>query len=491
MIIINGIKTNQYAEPIIKQSINELDKLSFKLPNELIANANNEDAVIYKGHSYTIKEIDNNKVYCVYDVDELLEIYIESKILTALTIKDNMDKLLEGSGWTCEGDNSENRKAFTFNNTNIYDAVMEMAEKYDYEVRFDNVLKKVYFAAELGSDKGAYAAEGLNLSAFNVNRSTYGYATRIEPRGQDGMTIAEVNGGVTYLENKSVTDKTITFYWEDNRYTIKEKLKEAAEKKLKELAEIKTTYEINITDLAALSDKYSILEYGLGDTIRVIGKEVKQRIVALERHDYDPTKNKCTLASAAVRLSSTTDDIRKEILTNYEITSTNLWLLDDEIKSRVKTEKYEQDQKELGSTLTTMQSDIVQNAEGITSRVSKTEILTDPEIQEALKGDDGEDAVTVHIDSVSGNIFKNSSIATTLVVSIIKGEDWIQNSIDLKKMYGNTAYIQWREKKFGTLAYVDLLNSDSRLSDNGFLLTISANDIETKSTFKCDLEIGD
>ena len=182
MIIINGIKTNQYAEPIIKQSINELDKLSFKLPNELIANANNEDAVIYKGHSYTIKEIDNNKIYCVYDVDELLEIYIESKILTALTIKDNMDKLLEGSGWTCEGDNSENRKAFTFNNTNIYDAVMEMAEKYDYEVRFDNVLKKVYFAAELGSDKGAYAAEGLNLSAFNVNRSTYGYATRIEPR---------------------------------------------------------------------------------------------------------------------------------------------------------------------------------------------------------------------------------------------------------------------------------------------------------------------
>ena len=131
--------------------------------------------------------------------------------------------------------------------------------------------------------------------------------------------------------------------------------------------------------------------------------------------------------------------------------------------------------------------DISSNS-AITSRVSKTEILTDPEIQEALKG---EDAVTVHIDSVSGNIFKNSSIATTLVVSIIEGEDWIQNSTDLKKKYGNTAHIQWREKKFGTLTYVDLSDSDSRLSDNGFLLTVSANDIETKSTFKCDLEIGE
>lgn len=105
------------------------------------------------------------------------------------------------------------------------------------------------------------------------------------------------------------------------------------------------------------------------------------------------------------------------------------------------------------------------------------------------KGEDGKDAITVHIDSMSGNIFKNTAIATTLVVTIIKGDKWIDNSTKLEAEFGTEAYLQWSEKKFGQLIYEDIPLNDEKLSDSGFLLTISAADIMTKSTFRCDLMI--
>lgn len=104
-------------------------------------------------------------------------------------------------------------------------------------------------------------------------------------------------------------------------------------------------------------------------------------------------------------------------------------------------------------------------------------------------GKDGEDAITVHIDSINGYIFKNTAVATTLVVTIIKGDQWIDNSTKLEAEFGASAYLQWSEKKFGELTYEDISLVDERLSDNGFLFTISAADIMTKSTFRCDLRI--
>lgn len=104
-----------------------------------------------------------------------------------------------------------------------------------------------------------------------------------------------------------------------------------------------------------------------------------------------------------------------------------------------------------------------------------------------IKGDDGEDAITLHIESVNGNIFKNSSVSTVLVASIISGEDWIQNSADLRTKYGPESYLKWREKKMGETEFSDISKTDDRISDNGFIFTISPEDITTKSTFKCDL----
>lgn len=108
---------------------------------------------------------------------------------------------------------------------------------------------------------------------------------------------------------------------------------------------------------------------------------------------------------------------------------------------------------------------------------------------ELTPGPAGEDATTVFIESVNGNIFKNANMATTLVVTVITGGQQIVSLAQLKIKYGNDARLQWSEKKYGELNFTPLSDGDVRLASDNFMLNISANDVLTKSTFRCDLLI--
>lgn len=108
---------------------------------------------------------------------------------------------------------------------------------------------------------------------------------------------------------------------------------------------------------------------------------------------------------------------------------------------------------------------------------------------ETTPGPAGEDATTVFIESINGNIFKNANMATTLVVTVITGNQQITSLTQLKNRYGNNARLQWSEKKYGELEFTPLSNGDDRLASDNFMLNISADDVLTKSTFRCDLLI--
>ncbi|MFA7201151.1 MAG: hypothetical protein WC098_07035 [Bacteroidales bacterium] len=108
---------------------------------------------------------------------------------------------------------------------------------------------------------------------------------------------------------------------------------------------------------------------------------------------------------------------------------------------------------------------------------------------ELTPGPAGEDATTVFIESVNGNIFKNAGLATTLVVTVITGGQQIVSLTQLKSKYGNDARLQWSEKKYGELNFTPLSDGDVRLASDNFMLNIAANDVDTKSTFRCDLLI--
>lgn len=104
-----------------------------------------------------------------------------------------------------------------------------------------------------------------------------------------------------------------------------------------------------------------------------------------------------------------------------------------------------------------------------------------------ISGANGQDAVTLYIESSNGTTFKNSAISTTLTIDIFVGGELITDSTALAEKFGSDACLQWRQKPEGTESWTDIPSTDTRLSDNGFIFTLSANDVLERTVFSCDL----
>lgn len=103
-------------------------------------------------------------------------------------------------------------------------------------------------------------------------------------------------------------------------------------------------------------------------------------------------------------------------------------------------------------------------------------------------GEDGEDAILLMIFSSNGTSFKNSSVATTLTVSIFVGGEEITSSDQMYAKFGDSAVLRWEKKEFGQTEFTEIPSTDSRLSDNGFILTLNTNDIYKQTVFNCYLD---
>ena len=103
-------------------------------------------------------------------------------------------------------------------------------------------------------------------------------------------------------------------------------------------------------------------------------------------------------------------------------------------------------------------------------------------------GEDGSDAILLQILSSNGNMFKNSSLATTLTVTIIVGDETITSSQEMYEKFGSGASIKWEQKVFGSDEFTELSAEDERISDNGFILTLQPQDVYTQTVFNCNLE---
>ena len=99
----------------------------------------------------------------------------------------------------------------------------------------------------------------------------------------------------------------------------------------------------------------------------------------------------------------------------------------------------------------------------------------------------GADAVLLRIDSSRGNLFKNNMVSTVLSVSVFKAGVCVKTSSELTSVFGTNAYLQWYWKRIGDTEFHEILRTDSRLLDNGFMFNLSPEDVDTKVVFQCDL----
>lgn len=103
-------------------------------------------------------------------------------------------------------------------------------------------------------------------------------------------------------------------------------------------------------------------------------------------------------------------------------------------------------------------------------------------------GSNGEDAILLMIHSSNGNLFKNDAVSTTLTVEIMVGGLSITSSEAMYQSFGDHAQIIWKEKKSGKTEYTQISASDTRLSDNGFIFTLSADDLKYDTVYNCFLD---
>lgn len=106
-------------------------------------------------------------------------------------------------------------------------------------------------------------------------------------------------------------------------------------------------------------------------------------------------------------------------------------------------------------------------------------------IEQAKRGDFT--ATVLRIDSSKGTVFKNNRVATVLSVTVFCGPNMITDMETLRSVYGNQAKLQWYMQGIDDDTFLPVPETDKKLSKNGFNLTLTADDVDQKTTFSCEL----
>ena len=229
------------------------------------------------------------------------------------TIRACLEFAFEGTGWhvgTCTV--TKKRTIDEQENITAWDVLQKCLSTYRCECIIDSINKTVNIYERIGSDKGCYFIEGINLRKISLKSDTYDFYTRIYPIGKDGIT-PEWLTGKDYIDNFQYSSKVKAYVWKDERYTNTTSLIEDATAKIEEMSRPYKAYTAEVVDLAKASEEYKdILSYGIGDTVTLVSKRTrtkeKQRIVKITEYPETPKKNTVEISNAR----KTFADIQKE-----------------------------------------------------------------------------------------------------------------------------------------------------------------------------------
>lgn len=282
--------------------------LSFLYPLKEAAQLFNEAYVRTKIDEYIIKEVqpDSSDLWCsvkaTLNVEDLEGICWPRFESVEQKIDDCLKLAIAGTGWAIGSCTVTRRRTIRKTECSGWDIIQQARKTYRCEIWFDTIEKKIHIAEKRGQDKGMYFTDTLNLRKLAIQSTSYDFCTRIKAEGKDGLTFKEINGGKDYVENHQYSNKVLTKYWKDERYTNAQSLLEDTTAKLNELSKPVVAYSGDVLDLAKASPKtYRILDFGLGDTVELVdsttGTKEKQRIVKIVEYPDEPEKNTCEFAN--------------------------------------------------------------------------------------------------------------------------------------------------------------------------------------------------
>lgn len=285
-------------------------ELSFNYPaaGALVDLLKEEYYIRTKTDEYVIKAVEKgeqfNKYTAVLNVEELegaaFPYGFESD---EQTIKACLEFAFKGTGWhvgTCTV--TKKRTIDEQECVTAWDVLQKCLTTYRCECIIHSLTKTVDIYDRIGSDKGCYFMEGLNLRKISLKSDTYDFYTRIYPIGKDGITPKWLTGK-DYIDNFQYSSKIKAYVWKDERYTNTTSLIEDATAKIEEMSRPYKAYTAEVVDLANASEEYKdILSYGIGDTVTLVSKKTrtkeKQRIVKIREYPETPKKNTVEISNA-------------------------------------------------------------------------------------------------------------------------------------------------------------------------------------------------
>lgn len=269
---------------------------------------------------YIIKQIDAGneqvKVVAQIDIDDFKSVMYEKYSNNSATVNQTVLSVLP-AGWSCIDHSSitirrtiPTSDTTTDYNVTAWKVLQDCCNVYGVRFRFDSANKIVTIINPKSYENmGAFATRDLNLRELNYKGKSTDLCTRLYAEGADGLTFAELNGGKNYVEDFTYTNKVISAYWKDERYTDAQSLLDDARAKLAENAIPQRSYDCDVLDLASTNPEiYGFENFSLFNVITLIDDAAERRldyqIVERWNYPYYPVKNKVVLSTATPKIQN-------------------------------------------------------------------------------------------------------------------------------------------------------------------------------------------
>ena len=307
----------------IKEQTSGLDELIFTMsiydenyPHVL------EEAVIEYEQPYLVKAIDAGadtaKVKCQLDLDALKATLTVGYSNGSNTLYGTVSGVLP-AGWTFLDDSGSTISRTIEGNYTPLEVIQACVDTYGVVFRFDvkNKIVRAYTLTDF-QPIGSFASRELNLTEVNFKGKSTDFYTRLYAYGKDGLSFADINNGLPYVDYNEYSDKVICACWEDDRYTVAENLLAAAQEAVKTGGTPQRSYECSVYDLAATNpEMYSWQDFSLFSVVKLIddikGISLNYQVVERQVYPYYPEKNVITLSSTAPKIQNTVKNIQVEL----------------------------------------------------------------------------------------------------------------------------------------------------------------------------------
>lgn len=315
----------QVDDYYVRQLVSGLDEVIFEISvhDPIYAMLQEEEQITDRaGQTYLVKQIDAGatraKVICQLDLDAWKSAMYVGYNSGSKTCLQTIEAIAP-AGWTVY-----DRALYTQRRTisgeytalQICEACRDTFRVY---IRWDNKLKTVtIFPQTIGQPVGAFATRELNLKEINYKGKSIDFATRLYAYGKDGLTITSKTGGVPYVDDHTYSDKIISAYWKDERYTVVQNLYDDAKARLAQMAKPVRTYDCAIVDLQATNpEKYGALDFGLLTVAMLVddtkGTSVNYQVVERHEFPYYPERNEVIFDSAPQKITNSVTRIADAI----------------------------------------------------------------------------------------------------------------------------------------------------------------------------------